>query len=423
VSDQLVQESYFKFVGFSVAVGLVKALNDYLSNPPDYSKGKECDCVLLLLSQMYNFKMIHCVLIYDIIRKLLTELTERDLDLVILILRSCGMEIRRNDSSSLKDIICDINTKALKVESTSRVRYMLEVVGAIKNNNVHKIPKFDPTLLEHMKKVMRGLAKGSLSDSSQLRLTYDELLKSDSKGQMLSLSDSKVTSPHTRTSGGSNIEKSILDLARKQRMNTDIRRTVFAVIISSEVILLLKLFRNILSFQDFIDAFEKLIALKLSNIQERDIIYVTVTCCLQEKSFNPFYAFLCQKLLEYKKDHQITFQYCLWDHLKVLDTLPSFQAGNLQKLIVHLLKRRAVSLSILKVVNFTVLVGTEKLFYQTLLQSFISGLSPYQFKNVMSNLNKDMKKELCWFIKDNVLTTDNDELHLVIENLLEENFE
>jgi nucleolar MIF4G domain-containing protein 1 len=318
---------------------------------------------------------------------------------------------------------------------------MLEVVGAIKNNNVHKIPKFDPTLLEHMKKVMRGLAKGSLSDSSQLRLTYDELLKSDSKGQMLSLSDSKVTSPHTRTSGGSNIEKSILDLARKQRMNTDIRRTVFAVIISSEVILLLKLFRNILSFQDFIDAFEKLIALKLSNIQERDIIYVTVTCCLQEKSFNPFYAFLCQKLLEYKKDHQITFQYCLWDHLKVLDTLPSFQAGNLQKLIVHLLKRRAVSLSILKVVNFTVLVGTEKLFYQTLLQSFISGLSPYQFKyttclvlhlcndltvfirNVMSNLNKDMKKELCWFIKDNVLTTDNDELHLVIENLLEENFE
>ena len=63
------------------------------------------------------------MLIYDIIRKLLNSLTERDLDLLVLILKSkflklmlymlffflplslstaCGMEIRRNDSLALK---------------------------------------------------------------------------------------------------------------------------------------------------------------------------------------------------------------------------------------------------------------------------------------------------------------------------------
>ena len=66
------------------------------------------------------------MLIYDIIRKLLDSLTERDLDLLVLILKSkflklmhtcmyilfipsspslstaCGMEIRRNDSLALK---------------------------------------------------------------------------------------------------------------------------------------------------------------------------------------------------------------------------------------------------------------------------------------------------------------------------------
>uniref|UniRef100_A0A1X7SLF1 MIF4G domain-containing protein n=1 Tax=Amphimedon queenslandica TaxID=400682 RepID=A0A1X7SLF1_AMPQE len=90
---------------------LVKKLDELLSSP-SYGKGKECDCLLLVISHLYNFKVVQCVLIYDIIRKLLDSLTERDLDLLVLILKTCGMEIRRNDSLALKDIILDIQTKA-----------------------------------------------------------------------------------------------------------------------------------------------------------------------------------------------------------------------------------------------------------------------------------------------------------------------
>ena len=40
------------------------------------------------------------------------------------------------------------------------MKFLLQVVSAIRTNNVRKIPQHDPTLLEHMKKVLRGLSSG-----------------------------------------------------------------------------------------------------------------------------------------------------------------------------------------------------------------------------------------------------------------------
>jgi hypothetical protein len=61
------------------------------------------------------------------------------------------------------------------------------------------------------------------------------------------------------------------------------------------------------SFQDIVDAFEKLFRLSLKHQQEREIIHVIMDCCLQEKVFNPYYAFLAQKFCEYDRRFQVTF--------------------------------------------------------------------------------------------------------------------
>jgi len=55
---------------------------------------------------------------------------------------------------------------------------MLEVLLAIKNNNMAKIPNYDPSHSEHLKKLMKGfLHKGSCV--TELRITLDDLLKGD----------------------------------------------------------------------------------------------------------------------------------------------------------------------------------------------------------------------------------------------------
>jgi hypothetical protein len=53
---------------------------------------------------------------------------------------------------------------------------MLEVLLAIKNNNMAKIPNYDPSHSEQLKKLMKGfLHKGSCV--TELGITLDDLLK------------------------------------------------------------------------------------------------------------------------------------------------------------------------------------------------------------------------------------------------------
>ena len=51
--------------------------------------GKECSNLIVLLSELYNFQIISCALVYDIIRNLLSaELTEFVVELLLKLLRS-----------------------------------------------------------------------------------------------------------------------------------------------------------------------------------------------------------------------------------------------------------------------------------------------------------------------------------------------
>lgn len=56
----------------------------------------------------------------------------------------------------------------------------------------------------------------------------------------------------------------LYNLAKKQGMNTELRRTIFCIILSSE---------------DYLDAFEKLMRLGLKGSEEREIVYVLLRCC------------------------------------------------------------------------------------------------------------------------------------------------
>jgi nucleolar MIF4G domain-containing protein 1 len=60
-------------------------------------------------------------------------------------------------------------------------------------------------------------------------------------------------------------------------MVTDIKKAVFQDIVGSE---------------DYLEAFEKLNQLNLKKTQSREIVRVLLHCCLNEKTYNPFYTLL-----------------------------------------------------------------------------------------------------------------------------------
>lgn len=86
----------------------------------------------------------------------------------------------------------------------------------------------------------------------------------------------------------------ILELARRQRMNTDTRRNIFCILVTAE---------------DYIDAFEKLHHLGLKDHQEGEIVHVLMHCCLHESKFNPYYAVLGKKLCDYNRKYQVSYAF------------------------------------------------------------------------------------------------------------------
>ena len=53
-------------------------------------------------------------------------------------------------------------------------------------------------------------------------------------------------------------------------------------------------------------------------MQQREIIRVILHCCGNEKSFNPYYAFVVQHLCRNAHSYKVTLQFCLWDFLRDL---------------------------------------------------------------------------------------------------------
>ena len=97
----------------------------------------------------------------------------------------------------------------------------------------------------------------------------------------------------------SNEQKDYLEkLAVEQKFVTDLRKKIFMIIMNSE---------------DYLDALQNLLKLKLNRKQSKDIAIVIVECCAQEENFNKFYAFLIEKLTQIKKELKFTFQYAIWD--------------------------------------------------------------------------------------------------------------
>ncbi len=74
--------------------------------------------------------------------------------------------------------------------------------------------------------------------------------------------------------------------------------------------------------------------LGLKEVQEREMIHVLLDCCLQERAYNPYYAFLGQKLCEYNHSHQVSL--CLYVTVltgfnsTVRCTTPQFESGAFQ---------------------------------------------------------------------------------------------
>ncbi|KAG4176235.1 hypothetical protein ERO13_A11G232100v2 [Gossypium hirsutum] len=361
----------------------------------------------LLLSYLCIFGVCSCDLIYDFLIMLSKRLTEIDVSTILTVLQCCGMKIRADDPVAMKNFILCVQNRVNELKALSgdgeakingkRMEFMLETICDIKNNK--KKPKEDTVQHTQIKKWLQKLR---VEDILIRGLKWSKLLDPDKKGQWWLPGDIASATDNVEEVANSIDKEAVeaqkmLELAAAQRMNTDARRAIFCVIMSGE---------------DYIDAFEKLLRLDLPGKQDRDIMRVLVECCLQEKVFNKYYTVLAAKLCEHEKNHKFTLQYCLWDHFKELDSMPLLRSMHLAKFMAEMVASFTLSLAVLKTVEWSdpQMLSPKKIMH---FRMFFEAIFEYPDKVIWNMFTRiavtpeleTLRQGMEFFIKEYVLKT------------------
>ncbi|CAL9063044.1 unnamed protein product [Musa banksii] len=398
-------------VGIDFSAKLIASLAQSFED--EYSKD---NCMFLknnakILCDMCIFGVCSSDLIYDLLSVLSKRLTELDVSVIDTILDYCGMKLRGDDPAAMKDFIFNIQNRVNEFRShsdgtrdgkrsISKMDFMLERICDIKNNKIRlkEVPAHHTRLKKWLQK-LRG------EDILLRGLKWSKLLDTEKKGQWWISGDvasgiNDVEDMQTTIIKEVVEAQKLVQLAAAQRMNTDIRRAIFCIIMSGE---------------DYLDAFEKLLRLDLTGKQDREIMRVLVECCLQEKVFNKYYTVLASKLCSHDKNNKFSLQYCLWDHFKELESMELNRSMNLARFIAEMLSSFSLSLAILKTVDLTnpMNLTPKRVMHFRMLFEAVFNNSDALVWNIFTRIGaipelEELRNSLVYFIKQYVVAVSSE---------------
>jgi nucleolar MIF4G domain-containing protein 1 len=288
--------------------------------------GKETSNLVSLVSELYNFQLVGCNLVFDYIRLFLAELNEANTELLLKIIRNSGPQLRADDPSALKDIVILVQKEVTRIGEANlsvRTKFMIETINNLKNNRVKTGAVASAIVSEHTTRMRKTLGslnnRSSLKASEPLRIGLADIRDTEKKGKWWLVGASwldpgkqtkdengsdapvvKASKNDSTTVSADDGSVDLIQLARQQGMNTDIRRAIFVTIMSAS---------------DYQDAHLRLLKLGFKKAQELEIPRVLVHCAGAEATYNPYYTLIAKKLCGEKRMLK-AFQFGLWDIFK-----------------------------------------------------------------------------------------------------------
>ena len=385
----------YKVLGIDFGSQIIARIDDHFSihyhGPESVTTTKRATNLMGLLAQLYNFQVIGSGLMYDYIRLCLKELSENNTDLLLRIVRVAGQQLRQDDPSALKEIVIQLHAAASKLgenELSVRTKFMIETINNLKNNRMKTGSAASSISSEHtvrMKKTLGSMNQRSVKAIEPLRIGLSDLHDSERKGKWwlvgASFKDDTRQNPSSHgpkhegrgnTDEGFGIRQDaagdLVQLAKAQRMNTDVRRSIFVAIMSAS---------------DYNDAYLRLMKLRLKRSQELEIPKVLIHCAGAEKKYNPFYTLLSRRVCSDRR-LKMAFQFSLWDLFKqmgekddddddsnrddeVEDRLDLQSIVNLARMFGTLISGDGLSLAVFKKLNLAYLQPKTSMFLELLL--------------------------------------------------------
>ncbi|KAJ1881552.1 suppressor of glycerol defect, partial [Kickxella alabastrina] len=105
----------------------------------EFSTGKECQNLSVFIAELYNFQVISCQLVYDVIRMCITDINEFTAELLLKVIRISGVQLRRDDPLALKEIVHQVTDTVGKAGTGAfsvRCQFMVESLTHLKDNRM-----------------------------------------------------------------------------------------------------------------------------------------------------------------------------------------------------------------------------------------------------------------------------------------------
>lgn len=398
----------YKINGLDFAASFVQTLvEDILAvRASDATTGRKAINLIRFLSELYNLSVISAGLPYDFIRHLTSDLNELNVEILLVIVQSSGMQLRSDDPSSLKDIL-NLLQSQMKTQYSDeakavplRMKFMVDSLLNLKNNKLAAAEgQQAKELRTKMKKYIGGLT--SKTSAEPLRVGLDDIRDVETKGkwwlvgaswknQETSSKSSNETALPSATATDTQQDK-LLALARQHRLNNPIRKQIFVTILSAS---------------DYLEAITGVLSLRLKKSQESEISRVLILLVGSEKRYNPFYTHIAKGLSE-RHGMRISLQFCLWDFLRDCGEDEVGQIGqhrdeenehnngapnvrkiiNLGKFFGTLLGMQVLPITVLKTLTFSRLQGLTKRFLEIVFTEMILTVS----RNVKKTAEAEQK--------------------------------
>lgn len=262
---------------------------------------KRLNNIVVLLLNLYATGLVDSAIVYDILDKFCEQFSkEKSIEIIDLILKTSGFLLRKDDATRMKSLIVKIQQLSCTVDqdvlSGTRIKFILESLTAIKNNNVAKLKVTDPLVMsELIESTLKGILKkgrvpfipGQYATVIQSAHWFSYTatiipLEAINSKENETIADAAVgvTSTGLADDPDPKIDYRLRDqLCRRLRINTPLRRDLFTVLFACN---------------DYLEAACKLISICKKQFSE--VIHVVLHVAVNEKVYNPFYYYLLEHL-------------------------------------------------------------------------------------------------------------------------------
>lgn len=325
----------YKCYGIDFAASFVQRTVESILAMTDTTKDRKAINLMTLVTELYNYGVIASTLLYDFIRSLLSDLTEVNVEILLVIVRSSGSQMRSDDPTSLKEILILLQSEMARqytaqgVEIPLRIKFMVDTMMNLKNNKVTNAEGQQAKELRiRMKRYIGGLSNQvGQATSEPLRVSLQDIKNVHTKGKWWLIGASWRNTRQTGEDGQDDDadrhdvqetgfdndahSEDLLALARKHRLNNPIRKQIFITILSAS---------------DYLEAVTSVLSLRLKKSQESEIARVLLLLVAAEERYNPYYTHVAKGLGE-RHGMRISLQFCLWDFLRSLGETEIGQIG------------------------------------------------------------------------------------------------